>query len=205
MSFVGFAGLLIGRLDQLTGLVARFFIQAPTVDGYFALLATDPEVRDAPGATTLSLATGRVQFDRVTFRFPGTDQGVTDLCFVAEPGRTVALVGATGSGKTTTLALLQRLRDPDAGRILIDGRDIRAVTLDSLRHAMAVVFQDAGLFNRSIRENLLVGRADATQRELEEAARRAQALSFIEAKPAAREVVIGEPRHLLPGGDLESR
>ena len=119
-------------------------------------------MRDAPDAAALADVAGRVEFEGVTYRFPGSDQGVFDLAFTAEPGQTVALVGPTGSGKTTTLALLQRLRDPDAGRILIDGIDIRDVTLTSLRHAMAVVFQEAGLFNRSIRENLRVGKPDAT-------------------------------------------
>ena len=121
VSFIGFANLLIGRLDQLTGFLGRFFIQAPTVDAYFELLATRDDVRDAPGATVLQSVAGRVEFEGLTYRFPGSDQGVFDLTFAAEPGRTVALVGPTGSGKTTTLALLQRLRDPDAGRILIDG------------------------------------------------------------------------------------
>ena len=126
-----------------------------------------------------------------------------DLAFVAEPGQTVALVGPTGSGKTTTLALLQRLRDPDAGRILIDGSDIRGVTLTSLRHAMAVVFQEAGLFNRSIAENLRVGTADATEAELEAAARQAQALDFIERKPGGWDFVIGERGQPLSGGERQ--
>lgn len=135
---------------------------------------------------------GAVRFEGLSYRFPGSRQGVFDLSFAAETGQTVALVGPTGSSKTTTPALLQRLRDPDAGRILVDGTDVRDVTLTSLRHAMAVVFQEAGLFNRSIRENLLVGKPGATDAELEDAARRAEAHAFIMNKPGGYDFVIGE-------------
>ncbi|MFL5337603.1 MAG: glucan ABC transporter ATP-binding protein/ permease [Geminicoccaceae bacterium] len=203
VSFIGFASLLIGRLDQLTGFVGRFFIQAPTVDAFFDLLATKDDVRDTPGAVVLQNVTGRVVFEGLSYRFPGSSQGVFDLTFAAEPGQTVALVGPTGSGKTTTLALLQRLRDPEAGRILIDGVDVRDVTLVSLRHAMAVVFQEAGLFNRSIRENLLVGKPDASDAELEEAARRAEAHAFIMNKPGDYDFVIGERGQTLSGGERQ--
>jgi ATP-binding cassette subfamily B protein len=203
VSFIGFANLLIGRLDQITGFVGRFFAQAPTVDGYFELLATQAEVRDAPHAKPLSHPRGEVAFEGVTYRFPGSEQGIFDLTFKAEPGQTVALVGPTGSGKTTTLAFLQRLRDPQAGRITIDGVDIREITLTSLRHAMAVVFQDAGLFNRSIRENLRIGRADATDAEIEDAARRADAHGFILRKPGGYGFVIGERGQALSGGERQ--
>ena len=203
VSFIGFANLLIGRLDQLTGFLGRFFVQAPTVDAFFELLATRDDVQDAADAKILSSVEGRVEFQDLTYRFAGSDQGVFDLSFTAEPGQTVALVGPTGSGKTTTLALLQRLRDPAGGRILLDGVDIRAVTLSSLRHAMAVVFQEAGLFNRSIRENLLIGRPDATQAELEDAARRAEAHEFIMRKPGGYDFVIGERGQALSGGERQ--
>jgi ATP-binding cassette subfamily B protein len=203
VSFIGFANLLIGRLDQITGFIGRFFIQAPTVDAFFDLLAARTDVADAPGARPLEKVQGRVVFEDVTYRFPGSGQGIFDIAFTAEPGQTVALVGATGSGKTTTLAFLQRLRDPDAGRILIDGQDIRQVTLNSLRRAMAVVFQDAGLFNRSIRENLKIGQPDASDAEIEEAARRAQAHEFIMTKPGGYDFVIGERGQALSGGERQ--
>ena len=203
VSFIGFAGLLIARLDQITGFAGRLFIQAPTVDAFFELLAAREAVREAPGARALGPVEGRVAFEGVTYRFPGSAQGVFDLSFEALPGQTVALVGPTGSGKTTTLALLQRLRDPDAGRVTIDGVDIREVGLASLRHAAAVVFQDAGLFNRSIRDNLLVGRPDATDAEVEDAARRAEAHEFIVEKPGGYDFVIGERGHALSGGERQ--
>ena len=203
VSFIGFAGLLISRLDQITGFVGRLFIQAPTVDAFFGLLAAREDVREAPDARALGRVEGRVAFEGVTYRFPGSAQGVFDLSFEAQPGQTVALVGPTGSGKTTTLALLQRLRDPDAGRITIDGVDIREVGLAPLRHAMAVVFQEAGLFNRSIRDNLLIGKPDATDAEVEDAARRAEAHDFIVGKPGGYDFVIGERGHALSGGERQ--
>jgi ATP-binding cassette subfamily B protein len=133
-----------------------------------------------------------VRYQHVTFRFRNSEQGVFDIDFEAPAGKTVALVGPTGAGKTTTLALLQRLRTLDSGRITIDGHDITDVTLASLRHQIAVVFQDAGLFNRSIAENIRIGRSDATDAEVEEAARLAEAHDFIAKKPGTYQFIIGE-------------
>lgn len=203
VAFVGFANLLIGKLDQLSGFVGRMFFQAPTLANFFDLLDTSGSTIEKPGAPALANVKGHVQFDRATYRFPNSDQGVFDLSFEALPGETVALVGPTGSGKTTTLALLQRIRDPEAGRILIDGTDIRDVTLTSLRQAIAVVFQDAGLFNRSIAENIRVGRPQATEGEIEVAARLAEAHDFICEKPGSYQFVIGERGTALSGGERQ--
>ena len=147
--------------------------------------------------------TGEVRYEDVTFRFKGSDQGVFGIDFRAPPGTTTALVGPTGAGKTTTLALLQRLRSPNEGRILIDGQDIEGVTLNSLRHQIAVVFQDAGLFNRSIAENIRIGRPEASDAEVEEAARRAEAHDFIMRKPGGYQFVIGERAASLSGGERQ--
>jgi ATP-binding cassette subfamily B protein len=121
----------------------------------------------------------------------------------AAPGQTIALVGPTGSGKTTTLLLLKRFRAPEHGRISVDGHDIADVTLDSLRQAIAVVFQDAGLFNRSIAENVAIGRPGATQAEIEQACRLAEAHDFIVAKPGGYAHVIGERGASLSGGERQ--
>ena len=203
VSFVAFANLLIGKLDQLSGFVVRMNQQAPTLRTFFALLDETPSIIEQPGAPDLTPSAGHVVYESVTFRYGPGNEGVFDLSFEAKPGTTVALVGPTGSGKTTTLALLQRLRGTDRGRILIDGVDIASVTLQSLRGAIAVVFQDAGLFNRSIGENIRVGRPLASDEEVERAAGLAQAHDFIVAKPGGYGTVIGERGAALSGGERQ--
>ena len=203
VSFVAFAGLLISKLDQLSGFVVRMNQQGPILRTFFSLLDETPSIIEKPGAPDLKPGAGHVVYDGVTFRYGPGSEGVFDMSFEAKPGTTVALVGPTGSGKTTTLALLQRLRGTDQGRILIDGVDIANVTLQSLRGTIAVVFQDAGLFNRSIGENIRIGRPLATDAEVERAARLAEAHDFIAAKPGGYKFVIGERGAALSGGERQ--
>lgn len=203
VAFVAFANLLIGKLDQLSGFVAAVFRQVPTLRGYFDLLDARSQVIEAANAIDLGTATGAVSYEAVSLTFPGSPQGVFDLTFTAAPGTTTALVGPTGSGKTTTLALLQRLRDPDTGVIRVDGTDIATASLASLRRNIAVVFQEAGLFNRSIAENLRVGRPEASDAELRAAARRAEAETFIDQKPGGYDFIIGERGAALSGGERQ--
>jgi ATP-binding cassette subfamily B protein len=203
VAFVGFAGLLIGKLDALSGFAVRIFQYAPTLRSFFDLLDATDGVREKPGAKALENVAGHVRYEGVTFRFRNSDQGVFDIDLDAPAGKTMALVGPTGAGKTTCLALLQRLRAPDKGRILVDGQDIADVTLGSLRHHIAVVFQDAGLFNRSIAENIRIGRPEATDAEVEQAARMAEAHEFISKKPEGYQFVIGERGASLSGGERQ--
>jgi ATP-binding cassette subfamily B protein len=182
----------------------RIFQYAPTLRTFFDLLDATEEVRDAPDAVPVDQVTGDVRYEDVTFRFKNSEQGVFGIDFKAAPGSTTALVGPTGAGKTTTLALLQRLRSPGEGRILVDGQDIEGVTLNSLRHHIAVVFQDAGLFNRSIADNIRIGRRpEATDAEVEQAARLAEAHDFIMRKPGGYQFVIGERGASLSGGERQ--
>ena len=192
VAFVAFTGLLIGKLDQVTGFVTSIHRQAPVLQGYFALLDEPNGFVEKPDAQPLAIVKGDVRYEAVTFRYPGAAQGVFDLSFHVIPGETIALVGPTGSGKTTTLSLLQRLRTPEDGRILVDGHDIADVTLASLRQSIAVVFQETSLFNRSIGENIAIGRPGATLDEVKVAARQAQAHDFIVDKPGGYEFIIGE-------------
>jgi ATP-binding cassette subfamily B protein len=203
VAFVGFASVMIGKLDLLSGFAVRIFQYAPTLRSFIDLIDAAEGVREKPGALPLADVMGEVSYEDVTFRFKGSDQGVFGLDFTTLAGKTTALVGPTGAGKTTTLALLQRLRSPERGRILIDGRDIEDVTLNSLRSQVAVVFQDAGLFNRSLAENIRIGRPEASDAEVEEAARMAEAHDFIARKPGGYQFVIGERGASLSGGERQ--
>ncbi|MEM9027870.1 MAG: glucan ABC transporter ATP-binding protein/ permease [Pseudomonadota bacterium] len=203
VSFVGFAGLLIAKLDALTSFVSRVLLQAPTIRSLFELLDAPSPIVDVANAPPLSIPRGEIRYDGVTLRYGDGQQGVFDLDFVVPAGATVALVGPTGAGKTTTVALLQRLRDPDAGQILIDGQPINAVSLASLRHAMAVVFQDSGIFNRSIAENIGIGRPDASEDDIAAAAAQAEASEFIATKPNGMAFVVGERGAALSGGERQ--
>ena len=203
VSFAAFASLLIAKLDQLTSFASRLFMETPTLATYFSLLDEQAVLKDAPNATNLTAVKGTLKFEDVTFRYGDGDQGVFDVEVDVPAGKTIAVVGPTGAGKTTLMALLQRLRDPSEGRILIDGQDIKAVTLQSLRQNFAVVFQDAGLFNRSIAENIAVGRPEASDEEVYEAARLARAETFIAAKPGGMSFVAGERGASLSGGERQ--
>lgn len=203
VSFVAFANLLIGKLDQLSAFAVRTIQAKPKIAALFELLDAKSAIIERSDATEMTDVRGHVAFDNVTIQFPGTTQGVFGMSFEAKPGQTIALVGPTGSGKTTTLALLQRLRDPDSGRITIDGHDISDVTLLSLRHAIAVVFQDAGLFNRSIAENIRIGNPEATDEEMHQAAALAEADRFISRKAGGYDFIIGERGSMLSGGERQ--
>ena len=203
VSFVGFAGMLIGRLDQLTQFLSTLVFEAAGMRQFFEVLDEQTTLVEKPNAPALKVEGGRVAFEEVTFRYPRSTSGISDVTFVAEPGQTVAIVGPTGSGKSTAIALLQRVRDPDAGRITIDGQDLRDVTIDSIRKSIGVVFQDPGLFDRTIVENLRIGRPDATDEEIRRAARLAEADGFIENKTGGYEARAGERGRGLSGGERQ--
>jgi ATP-binding cassette subfamily B protein len=203
VAFVAFANLLIAKLDLLSGFAVRIFQYAPTLRSFFELIDATGGVSEKAGALPLEKVAGNVRYEDVSYRYGDGEQGIFDITLDAKAGATVALVGPTGAGKTTTLALLQRLRAPDRGRIFIDGHDIADVTLTSLRRNLAVVFQDAGLFNRSIGENIRIGKPDATDAEVETAATLAEAHDFIAKKPGGYQFVIGERGASLSGGERQ--
>ncbi len=203
VSFMGFATLLIGRLTGAMGFCSRLFMQMPTLIDFFAILDAETTILEHANAPRLRVPAGQVRFENVSFEYVTGIPTVNNISFTARPGSIVALVGATGAGKSSTMALLQRYWDSSRGRILIDGQDIRDVSLESLRAAIGVVFQDSLLFNRSIRENLMVGKPDATEAQLYKACRMAEALDFILAQPDGFETMIGERGVNLSGGQRQ--
>lgn len=203
VTFMGYATLLIGKLEAAVGFVNQLFMQAPKLRDFFAVLDTTPQVQDRPNAVDAGTLKGEVTFDNVTFSYDGKRPAILDLSFTASKGKTIALVGATGSGKSTTLGLLHRAFDPQSGRILIDGHDIRDFTLQSLRRNIAVVFQEPMLFARTIRENLEVGRPDASEADMMDALERAQALEFIGRQSEGLDTVVGERGRSLSGGERQ--
>ena len=203
VSFMSISGLLIARLELSVSFANRMFLDAPKLIEFFDVLDTEPALRDRPNAIDPGRLRGRVEFNDVSLSYDGRQPAVSNLSFTAQPGDTVALVGPTGSGKSTALALLHRAFDPQSGSIAVDGIDIRDFKLTALRHNIGVVFQETLLFNRSIAENLRVGRPDATDDDLRVAARRAQALDFIERRQDGFAANIGERGRLLSGGERQ--
>ena len=201
--FMSFAALLISRLEQAVHFANEIVMDAPRIAEFFEVLDTEPAVRDRPDAVDPDRMQGLVEFKDVSFSYDGKRPAVADLTFAALPGETVALVGATGAGKSTALALLHRAFDPQSGIVRIDGRDIRALTLAGLRRNIGVVFQEVLLFNRSIAENLRVGKPDATDDELRAACERAQVLDVIERLPQGFDTNAGERGRLFSGGERQ--
>jgi ATP-binding cassette, subfamily B, beta-glucan exporter len=201
--FMNFAGMLIGQLEKTVRFANRLSTDAPRLYDFFVVLDTEPAVRDRHDAIDPGRVRGLVEFKAVSFSYNGKRPAVEDLSFVALPGETVALVGATGAGKSTALALLHRAFDPQSGTIMIDGMDLRGLKLSAVRGDIGVVFQEALLFNRSIAENLRVGKPDATEEDMRDALMRAQALDFVEATVHGLETNVGERGRLLSGGERQ--
>jgi ATP-binding cassette subfamily B protein len=201
--FMNFSGLLIMQLERFVRFVNKVFMDAPRLREFFDVLDTEPAVHDRRDAVDPGRLRGLVEFSDVSFSYDGKRAAVADLTFAALPGETVALVGATGAGKSTALALLHRAFDPQSGTVKIDGVDVRGLKLSALRHNIGVVFQEALLFNRSIAENLQAGKADATEAEMRDACARAQALDFIERNPDGFAASAGERGRALSGGERQ--
>ncbi|MCZ7575057.1 MAG: ABC transporter ATP-binding protein/permease [Ardenticatenaceae bacterium] len=196
-----YAFLPIGQL----GFIISLMSQANTSAGrIFEILDATNEVVDRPGAVALGEIQGRVEFRDVTFRYYQSGEPILkDVSFVAEPGQSVALLGATGSGKTTIINLIPRFYDASEGAVLIDGIDVRDVTIESLRRQIGIVLQETTLFSGTIRDNIAFGRTDATMDEIIAAARAARAHDFIMSFPEGYDTPVGERGTTLSGGQKQ--
>jgi ABC-type multidrug transport system fused ATPase/permease subunit len=186
-------GMWIGQIQRATAAGERIF----------EVLDEPEEIRERVEARMLPPGDGRIAFEHVTFGYEPARPVLDNVDLELEPGSVVALIGHTGSGKSTLTALVPRFYDPQAGRVLLDGVDVRDVRLDSLRRAIGIVSQDPFLFSTSVRENIAFGVADATDEQVERAARLAQAHEFIEELPDGYATVIGERGITLSGGQRQ--
>jgi ABC-type multidrug transport system fused ATPase/permease subunit len=198
-----YVSLLIMPLRMLGMWIGQSQRATASGERIFQVLDEPEEISDRPGAIELPPGEGRVEFDGVTFGYDPTRPVLHELDLEIAPGRNVALIGHTGSGKTTLTALVPRFYDVTAGRVTIDGADVRDVKLTSLRRAIAVISQDPFLFSTTVRENIAFGAPDATDEEIEHAARLAQAHEFISELPDAYDTVIGERGITLSGGQRQ--
>ena len=203
VTFIAFAGLIIGKLEQVVSFINKLAMDAPKLRDFFEMLDTNPLIRDSADAIDPGRLIGKIAFENVSFSYDGKRVAIDKLSVIIKPGQTIALVGASGAGKTTALSLLYRAFDPQTGVITVDGQDIRHYQLAALRRNIGVVFQEPLLFNRSIAENLRIGSPQATDAQLLEACARAQALDFIERQPQGLDTNIGERGRALSGGERQ--
>lgn len=202
-SFITAMLLVYRPLKALAKLNTQIQEGLAAADRIYTVLDLEPEVKDAPDAKALKTDGGAIRFERVTFGYQPSRPTIEGLTLDIPAGKTVALVGASGAGKSTILNLILRFYDVDQGAVGIDGQNIREVTLSSLRSAIALVSQDIDLFDDSVRANIGYGRTDANDDEIVEAAKSAAAHDFISALPAGYDTIIGPSGYTLSGGQRQ--
>jgi len=200
---VAYIGSVYKPLEAISGTIGGLQDQLINLALAFDLLDKQPDIVDAPGAVAIGRARGFVQFQNVGFHYQGRVDTLADITFEAAPGQAIAIVGATGAGKSTLVSLLPRFYDPISGRILLDGVDVQTVTLRSLRDQISLVLQEPLLFSSSVLDNIRYGRLDATVAEIVDAARAANAHDFIMKLPHGYETTIGERGAQLSGGERQ--
>jgi ABC-type multidrug transport system fused ATPase/permease subunit len=205
-TLVAFLSYIVSFYEPLRRLteVDNTFQQAIAAgERIFELLDTESDIQERPDAVELHKIEGDIVFDEVHFRYGEGDQVLKDVSFHVAPGEMVALVGPSGAGKTSIANLLCRFYDPEQGRVLVDGHDLRDVKVQSLRQHIAVVLQDTFLFNTTVRDNLRYGNPDASEKEMKKAAEAAYAHEFIKELPKGYDTEIGERGVRLSGGQKQ--
>jgi subfamily B ATP-binding cassette protein MsbA len=203
VAFIFYAFNIARSMGGMSRLYSQFNSAAGATTRIFDLLDTAPEITDAPSATALPSLQGHVRLQNVTFAYEDGHPVLHDIDLEVPAGQSVALVGPSGAGKSTLISLLPRFYDPQEGRVVIDGHDLRTVTLRSLRSQVAAVSQEVHLFNASIGENIRYGNLDATDAEVEAAARAANAHDFIQEVPGGYDAEVGERGVKLSGGQRQ--
>jgi ATP-binding cassette, subfamily B, bacterial len=203
VAFLGYIGGLFGPVQGLTNAYQTLRRVSVSLETIFGILDADDLVGDSPGAADVRLLKGEVEFRNVSFAYQPGSAVLRGICLTARPGETIALVGPSGSGKTTLATLLQRFYSVSEGVITIDGVDIKGMTQHSLRSHIGVVFQDAHLFNDTVRANIAYGRPHATHDEIEAAARAAHAHDFIMDLPEGYDTIVRERGTRLSGGQRQ--
>ena len=200
---INYLGAVYGPLSSIAFTTGHLQAAIAGARRVRAMLAMEPETIDAPGAIDADAMKGHVVFDQVSFSYPDGTPVLHDVGFEAAPGQMIAVVGLTGAGKTTLVSLIPRFYDATSGRVLIDGVDVRQYRIRSLREKIAIVPQDAVLFSGTIADNLRYGKLDATQEELESAARAAHAHDFVSRLPKGYDTLIAEAGGGLSGGERQ--
>ena len=201
--FVAYLASLQAQMKVLANVHTTLQNLSASVDRVMEILEAAPEIADRPGAAALPPSRGHVQFQNVIFGYDSNHPVLSDVSIEASPGETIAIVGATGAGKSTLVSLIPRFFDPWQGRVLVDGHDVREVQLKTLRRQVALVSQETFLFPLSIADNIAYGRPDASRSEIEAAGRAANAHSFIERLPYGYDTVLAERGATLSGGERQ--
>jgi ABC-type multidrug transport system fused ATPase/permease subunit len=200
---ISYVSSIYTPLEQLSTTVGSLQDRFTSLEIAFKLLDTEPEIRDEPGAVAVERAAGKVTFENVGFRYDQRRPTLEEVSFEAAPGQVVGIVGPTGAGKSTLVSLLPRFYDPKSGRILLDGRDVREITLASLRRQISIVLQEPLLFSGTIEDNIRYARLDATHDEIVAAAEAANAHDFIRRLPRGFQTELGERGARLSGGERQ--